>query len=413
MKQIICKVGYNAGFGGAIQYVDLAGEGTISDSSTFGINHSRIVVPIAGTFRNLALLLHGTHPDCTVTLMVNGIATLLETQVLSGATTNSNTIVAIDVVAGDDVTMRVISSATGAGYDVGFSLEFEAAAHFYGLVFGFGGGTPVGTVRAGGGLGNGVDAVGPSPLSNTYSINAVQGTITMLAMKTFLSEPAGDSWTADVKKNTVRQDGTGGTVDTRCVLIGPATSATASFALPLAITDHVDIEVERTGSTGAPFTTNFSAAVAFVPTDSNSFMLVGGNNAVVDAASVGWRWKASEQLAALEANHVAPVGPRGFTALGLYIETGEPDAGRSVDFVLRRSGTDTGIAFTIANVATSGSDVGNEPYVSGDTITIQYTPVNTPTFNSVHWGLALQAAGVSAPVRYTRRWLRRSPVVSG
>jgi hypothetical protein len=402
MKQIICKCTHNANYAFTTGYIGLNdGEGSFSIAVTFGINKVKHPWSVSGTFRNLTVYTPFTHPDISVMLMVNGVATALSVSLLGSDTIKSNISDDIAINAGDDVVLRLTSAAPVLypGYSLGFSIEFEGNQAVYGICPFTGGGT-AGVAHFGGAFGNGVfQTFGGSNNSNTYSICAAAGNITRLDLKTYSGAPGASSWVGYIRKNSILQDGSGGTVNTTCTITGGATSANSSFTLPVVEGDHLDIYVIRNGLDVGFANAHVAASVAFNPTVAGQFMMCGGSNDAISGIDIGWKWTRSEQLANLESKALAPIGDNGFNALGLYVEvSGAPGPGRSFTYTLRRSGVDTLITVTVQDLDTSGSIIATVPFISGQYTTIQITPNNSPIGGlGFHWGLALDTSVAPPP----------------
>jgi hypothetical protein len=121
------------------------------------------------------------------------------------------------------------------------------------------------------------------------------------------------------------------------------------------------------------------------------FQVQGGSNDAITHTATTYIWTRTEAQTT-ELLSATPVGPQGFTALGLRIERlgVDPGIGRGWDHTLRRSGSDTPIVVSLFDTARSGTVSGfNEPFVSGETINIEIDPTNTPATSRMHWGLGL------------------------
>jgi hypothetical protein len=358
--------------------------------------------------------------------MVNGALTALACALPAADTQAQDLTHAVAVVAGDDVclSVNVQPFGSGVGYPMAYCVEFEGAQQFYGVAPAGGTFAP-GNTQTAGAFGNGIFQIlsVPTALSNTYSICTTPGTITGLRMKTYSGAPGAGIWTAYVTKNQVLQDGTGGTVNTACVLTGALLQAAHPFALPVAVGDHLDLALTRAGTTALFAVAHVAVSVTFTPTDAVSFMACGGNNDANQMTAVDWKWTQSYQQSVSEAVAQCPIGPRGIVVLGLYVEVPTPPAvGRSRTFVLRQNATDTAAAFTIRDLATSGLITGlSLPFVDRDLIDLQITPSNNPIVgNGLKWGLALVVPADAPPppppsytveARAIRR-LRRAPHIA-
>ncbi len=403
MKQIIPRCGWGAGFVNGTQFLGVIdGEGNIPNSDTFGHSWYRAPLPIAGTARNLVVYSRDArHGTTTVTLMKNGVATALAATLASGDSVSPVGVGEIAYALGDDWSYRIsgpsgLGSPPYFGYDIGMSLEYEAAGSVYNITP-VAGGKAVGRGYIGGALGNGFwenyDTATPVTLSTSYSICAVAGAVTGLTIRAYDGAPGAGIWTGYLQLNGVLQDGSGGTVNTAVVLTGTDTVASSAFTLPVAIKDHVDAVVIRTGI-DAPFANaQIGAGIAFTPTTDGQFMLCGGSNDTISAAAQGWKWTRSDQLATPEIRNLAPVGPLGFRAIGLYVERGQaPGNTRSFTHTLRQNEGSTIIAVTIANLLKVGEFTSTPvEFAPGDIVDLQIDPVNSPVSGGFYWGLAATA----------------------
>lgn len=409
MIQMFLKSSFDLGWAATDYRISIGG----GDGQTVFFNspsheQAKVVVPLAGTFRNLSIYsLVGTHPNFTVTLMVNDVATALSCVLTDAQSTSSDITSSAAVVAGDDIYLKVTvnPAGSGLGYSLAINIEFEGAQQFYSMNATWGGHN-AGQYGTGGALGNGVMGVFGTPiaLSGTYSICATAGILTGLAMKTYIGGLAtGGSTTGYITKNQVLQDGTGGTVNTACTLVDGTIYASNTFSLPIAVGDHVDFAVLR-NTTNIGFGTGATISVMFTPTVSGSFMLCGGSAEAYDGTNPGWVWVRSEQLA-IESECQCPISPRGMIATGLYIEVpGPPDSVtpgiQSRIFTITKNGVDTAATVTLSESDETGLITGlSIPFVSGDLITLEHTPVNTPSVpTGIYWGLSAEASTTPTPV---------------
>lgn len=398
MVQVILKAAFNAGWGGSAQYFSLAGDGQIPFGTTFGISYTKIVMPIDGSFNNLTVYSADAHPNYTVALMVNGVATSLLVGLPAGDLTASNLSSVIPVSEGDDVAIRVVVSpaGVGSGYDISVGLEFTGAQQIYGLQP-FSGSVsstnPATMGRRGGILLNGDFEVAPFPisvtLSNTYSIASVAGDITKLVMKAYGGAPGAGVWTGYLIKNGVLQDGTGGTVDTSVIMTGTDLYVSTTFTLPITLGDQMEFIVVRTALNAPNMPAQISAAIAFTPDSTDSFMNTGGSGDTVSSSVPTYLWNRSEQLSLIETAANVPITGSGINVTGLYVEIRTPSGpGRGFTYTLRKNGANTAATFTIMHPAVNGQILGLDiDYELGDVMTLQITPVNTPISSDHYWGL--------------------------
>jgi hypothetical protein len=422
--QIIPRVNTFGLYGGGSQFFSVhSGLSQTSQSHTMGPDSAKHPWSVAGTFRHLVVTVNVPHPTLTVTLLVNGAPTALAATLDTTATRAMDTGATVAVAAGDDVCYQITGATQlypGLAHHA-TCVEFEGAASSYGVAAYATGGTPVavGTALIGGALGNGEwSGFGGQPQSNTYSICAVPGTLTRLDLTTYAGAPGAGGWVGQVRTNGVTQDGTAGTVNTTCTLTGAVTRAVATFSLPLALTDLVDVVVTRTGvdAPAGPLV-QVAASVAFTPSTPDVFMLCGGSNDALNSAGPDWKWTHNGQLVASEALGQAPIGPAGVHAQGLYVvRSGPPAPGHQTVYTLRRSGADTPLTVTVADLATTGRVTADVDLANGESVTLQAVDSAGAVGGGLHWGVAASAAP-APPVSYTVdertiRRLRRAPHVA-
>lgn len=411
MIQVIPKALCNARYGGiqtligevlySTQYSGIAdGLGSLTtgtpSSGAIPVGHP---LPVAGTFRNLVVYSRDTSRagDIVVTVKKNGSDTALTTTLAGGSTTAPIITDDVACVAGDRVYYEVFGASTGAfGFDVAVCLEFEATRSIYGLMS-FGGSVGDGDGHIGGAFGNGVfQDYGGSGVSNTYSICALEGVVDRLDLYAHSGAPGAGVWTGYMVVDGIVQDGTGGTVDTTCILTGGDVHAFSTFSLPTELGKKYDVLVVRSGEFASFNESHVSAGVSHLPDTAGAYMVCGGSNDTTSASETAWKWTRSEQIPGPETRHLAPVGPRGFAALGLYIRRGTSPggagSGRGYVHTLRRNQVNTGLVVTIEDEETEGVLLETVPFLPNGVISLQAEPYgpSNPASSQFHWGLALR-----------------------
>lgn len=197
----------------------------------------------------------------------------------------------------------------------------------------------------------------------------------------------GHTRTMTLYLNGVKQDGIGGTVDTRATLTGTDTVVTVTFNLPVASGDTLTCEKSSTGTPAG--STWQCGTLAFEPTTPFQYMFCashnGANNTGIrsyvrphDAGNDAWTTTEADRLFI------------GHGSVDLIFETiraelsGAPGAGKSWTFLLRKNGADTDLAVTIADSATTGTAIV-DPKVTisaGDTWSIAAIAAGTPPSSS-------------------------------
>lgn len=394
MKQILPKAMFFVGTGATSYSGLLDGRGDTAATTTFGIQYAKCPIPIDGILRNLTIYSRDALRlnNVTVTVMVNGIASALAVTLLTADDVATNSTDEVAIVAGDDVTYRFVTTSVGLpnSFAMACSVEFDGAAMVFSLCYQAT--LAPGDGIFGGAFGNGqfMGYTGASGDSNTFSICAVNGIVSGLCLKAYGTPPGIPGiWNGYLRKNRILQDGSGGTVDTHVALADPAAFAVGAFSLPVVAGDYVDAVVIRTVAESGSSAFGIALGIAVTPAVTGQFMLCGGSNDVV-SSSLTWKWNRSAQLADPETANLAPVGPAGFRAFGLYIDRGTTGTdGDGYTHTLRHNEADTPLIVPVVMPATTGSILAIEDYAAGDTIDLQSAPIATPTTSQLHWGLAL------------------------
>lgn len=358
-----------------------------------------IPMPCSGTFKNLCLYdAIGFPTSLSVALRKNGSDTSLVASLAAGAAGRENQDTSNTVAFSEgDLVGYHFAAGGGQGFPGTYlAATIESDSDY--LVFGLP--PQQGRINAGisngvygGALGNGQNQQyggSPSAHSNFYSICGIDCTMTNLCMKRFAS-PAGGSFTAVIILNGVIQDGSGGTVDTQCLIDDTDPDfLNASFELPLVVGDIVEILYYRL-TTDSAFDINgqVSVGVAIVPTTPGAQMFCGGTNDTISASTTTWKWNASEQNGSTQGKHTAITGVTGFNLTGAIFQRGAPGVGTSFTHTVLNNGVATDITGTISNNDTEADVTATENFEDGDPITIEIVPTNNPNGNSrFHWVLS-------------------------
>jgi hypothetical protein len=400
MKQLVPRLISNVGYGGTTYWCATGGENQLSD--TFGPDVARAPMPWAATVRDLTVYVGAPlASNLTVTVLKNGVATALTVTVLAGAT-GPVTASGVDVAYAqfDDISYYTDTAGLAfPGATIGVCIEVESDGNVFGV-------SPVwGAVDVNGGgiagaLGNGqwlgIDHSLPLPDSGTRSINAVEGALTTLVLKAYSGAvPVGSSWVGALIVNGVEQNGSGGTVDTRCTMTAGNTTAVATFSRPIALTDHVEVIFYRTGAL-ASHAVQVAAGIGFAPTVDGWFMLCGGSTkALTGPPAYTYTYGSSS---ATEVEAAVPISASGLVARGLYVErSAAPSLGETYTHTIRRTGTSTAIVVTVSDTATTGSIANQfELYAANARLALLYqASAGAVAGSHLHWGLA---ATVNIPI---------------
>jgi hypothetical protein len=419
---------FGAGFGGATQYLPISGRAALSwVSSEFTPTAGYTSWSCPGTFRNLAIHIPTARAFPTVwTLVINGLATALTVTIATGDTDGTDSTHSVTITAGDSVSLKLAGTNIGnPGYNASFCVEFEGDnANESGYAQSMlSGSVTNGDGFKGGAFGNGIPQGPSNPLTSTnssyYSIVPCDGTITRLDMITLLSgAPGAGIWTAALWKNGVKQDGSGGTVNTSTAITGVATAAHSTFVLTVAPEDIVEISIIRTGANAAFALSHVTASIAFTADDDGRFVICGGFNPASDAVNPTYWWTNGTQLELVEADVEVPVGPTGYYLQGFYVKhDGAPGTGKGYEHMLRQDQADTALVVTLTNAQTTGNIIGNVLMNGGSLTEIKLTPTGSPNNVPFHWAFFGLVSGAPIPpvptgATFLTRRVRRFPHVS-
>lgn len=369
-----------------VQTYDLFG-GSLSQGTV--VAQAKAVCPIAGTLKNLVIWLTaapGAGKSLTFTVYKNGVATAMTVTISNTDVTGRYVGPGISVAAGDNVYLHKVGVNAPASVTLRTSCEISgstAAQSFYAANV---------IVHA-----TSTTYVNPFRCLHFSTTQAgvqtpvgAAGAITALyACNHGASLTGGKGVDIYVNKNGVRQDGTGGTVNTKLTLTNPATDVATSsaFTLTVARGDAVYLEVVPFGSPS----TQWSIGVRFTATTDGESQYAAGavGNAhssiaqyhhVTHRPAVGWGSDGVDKE--------VHCGVTPFTLKKLYVTCTAPGGAATRTFKLRKDQTDPsgGPSLVIAAGATSGSDdVGTFTSADGDGIYVGHTPTGLPFTTNTRW----------------------------
>ncbi len=426
MKQLLPRVQQLIGYPTGITRWPVMGAW---DIPLEGFSTTRCPMPWAATFRNLVLSSHDTTrtSDITQTLCKNNVLTSL-TATLPIAENGPviDDAHSVSFAQYDDCEWE-FGANVGTGRTVGWCVEVESQGNIFGIgAHIFGGPVAVNDGGIGGCFGNGfwqtytpVAFPNPTDLSTTYSICSVAGTVRRIVMVTYATPPGtGASWIARIRKNGVIQDGTGGTVDTTCEMVGNGSRdrAVASVNCHFDVGDIGEVLYTRTGAQhDYEVAGQIAVGIGFIPDHGGHFMMTGGaNQALVDP---GYVWTMSAQEESDETLAWAPIGPGGLVVRGLAIRGAAPgtDIDDEVTNAVRKNGADTDIAVIRRHLEETGLLANQRVgFAEGDFISLSNigTGGSDPDASFVYWGLdvAITEAdlGIIGPLAWVH-WPRRLP----
>lgn len=364
--------------------------------------------PTPGVLRNLVVDISAAPTvgnSRTFTLRKTGSGTALTVTISDTATTARITGTDVAVTTGDLLALEHTGSGSPASATARWSLEFEgttAKESGYALVLTSA--SQAGSPRAAGLFTTtaGTFSTSPPP-ANIANIVAAAGTLTRLIASVDTAPGVGNGYTFYVNKNGTRQDGSGGSVNTACALVGAITSASATFSLALVAGDLAYVEAVASGT----FTVRWSLGATFVATTDGEYQVCGGatGSAPLSASATAYYPVAgmTGQTGATE-TAFARRAAGGVTAIRLsqfrlYLATA-PGSGKSRTLDLRNNATSPGPTITISDTATTGSDLVNTATISdGDLFDLRSVPTSSPVSTLAAWSYIANVP--AAPVTAT------------
>lgn len=353
-------------------------------------NRGSFPLTCAGTFSNLrcstqvGLAVGSTR---SMTLNKNNVQTSLTCSIVEPATSAADITHTVSAVAGDMISWSGTVAPTAGGND-----NLEVTCDFVSDVAG---NVPYGHCN-GTNYTSSVFAplfTGVSGSWNTGSVTAndgdyvlMPGTITAWRVATVGSSGGGGKeWVGVLYKNGVRQDGTGGTVDTRISLTGSGATDAGSWAGSLSITTG-DLMVVRYEAVNTPNQCMFQTGVCINHTDPNSYNLFAYQGGAIDSTTRYQNLSGTPSWNTTEANYtvLAPLTKMRADAIGVGLAGGAPGAGTSYTISVRRSSASPANtpAAVIANTATSGTDTGAAVFDNTDFFSLQSVASGVPAGRS-------------------------------
>lgn len=351
-----------------------------------------IPITVAGTFRNMRVRIAtapGSGQSRSVTLYKNGAATALIVTIAGAAGfSGENSTDEVTVVVGDTVAIRMDESHPGVSgtpnSEVVYCLEFESDVASECV---YGAGCQLNTTHQGrqGLFGGSDDWV--SEITDRQNVIPLAGTITRWDVQLEVAPGAGASKTFTIYKNSVAQDGTGGTPDTTIVISDAATTGTASFSLALAVGDLVWAQCDHVNT---PAAGTASLGVKFVSSSTHEFIICGAERNVGQTGTGYFNPSHCEEtIPRAESICEAPGPITPILLTGIILQLGlAPGPVSSRTFSARRNQTSPSgtPAVTISGATdTQGSAAGSLALTSDVTWSVQSVPVNEPAIANCAW----------------------------
>lgn len=344
---------------------------------------------VTGDFRNFIVDLDtapGAGTSITYTLMINGVDSAL-TFTISGTNTNGSVAGPVYVTSGDLILIkRSVTGSPTLGVQRA-SLEFNGANAGES---GYGHSAQASSARN--------TLFNPDQLNTTtgitrYSLAAAPGNVTALAANMTAAPGVGNSRTVVIYLNDVKQDGAGGTVDTRCTVSDTATQATVTFSLPVSAGDRLYTEWS---SVGTPASANTAMGCRFTATTDGYSQVCFGDPAGLNDSNTRYTYPLSANVNnwnATETNVDAKAGTSSFVLRDLRQRWSNTS---SVTITLRQNAGATALTCATAASTTASDTTHTVTINSGDLW--DFERAGTTGFSRTGWfGCVMQASSSYTP----------------
>ncbi len=354
------------------------------------------------TIRNLRVDLTaapGVGKSRAVTLRRNGRSTSMTVTISDAATSGTYTAADIEFRAYAETEFVISDTNTPATSQVLLTWEEElgqAGCSHYGA----------GRLRLLDGTVSTIRRINPiTPIVSTSSgipwgttsqdngLISADGTITTLWIPYQVELDSGDVyefhiWLSRDLGTFVRQDGSGGTIDTKVTLTGSAQTLGAArgiarFSLPVEIGDRVYVTGVATAD-GGGLGLRAMAMIGFVANTNGQFMFQAHDDSL-GTGSTTYLHPNGEAENATESTVRQTLGTlsTGLDVVGIVADINTaPGSGKSWTIKNRKNGADGSTTCSIADTATQAQGGGTTSYTTGDTIAVSSSPSGTPTASS-------------------------------
>ncbi len=350
-------------------------------------------VQASGRVRNLYINLStapGVGKSRDFVFMVNGSDTSVAVTI-SGTATSGNTAVGVEAAFSRYDLITLHSRVTGgpATTDVFYWMEAEFDEPYVSV---YGNGT-VTTVS---------DTVGVTvyqnplfPVATNWDASragyesriACDGSITGLAGKYQITMTGSDQYELSLYLNGVKQDGSGGTVDTRTYVNASSDVADSqsigkgSFNLPVVIGDHVAVGCKATAGNpfggGGVLGLRMAVMTRFEATADGEFMICYTSSALPGVGATQYDTPQSYQASTWDSTESNRGQKVGLMSSPLHILgatrklTTAPGGIQSRTMTVRVNGADSDVTIPLTGGSNTGQDSGDAEYATGDTFDLK------------------------------------------
>ena len=340
----------------------------------------------AGTFRNWKIQLDtapGPGKSKTYTLQKNNVNTGITITISGTDLAGSSTGVDVHYADGDLIDAAWTTSGGPGLSDFVSVLEYEPDVDGT-LIFGWCGGSATNSNPHISPF-SGQAWVATARTFDGTQIVGLDGSVIGMACRSSSAPTGGNTWEFALYKNGTKQDGSGGSVDTRLTVTNPNVGTSATFDLPVVFSDDLRVTYNES-ATGATYDLG---TIAFLLDDTGSpgggsiGMIAMNGRGASTTGIVRYNhprggstvWDNSEA----PAEYIGGVQPITFT--GMIAEVSQaPGSGNGWTITLRKNGADTAITLDIEDAATTGQMEGESVIIS----------------SSDRWALSIVAIGSPA-----------------
>lgn len=349
------------------------------------------MLPIGGTLSNFFAELDiapGTGRSFTFTVTKNGTDTALTFTITEPATSGSDTTHTVSCSAADIIEVRVTSSSTtNTTPKVKSSgMQFQPTNNqetFAGCATGKN--SPSNSATNYIGLWNTIanDVVWGTTIDIGHaSLNSVAGTITALYIKERVAPGVGKSRQYQIYKN--------GSAEASSIVTISGTNTTGNvtgLSISVSAGDTLSLECIPSGTPTSAGGVCFGTA--FTPTTDGETPLCGtvANTSYNSGSTERYHMTGADIFDNSDSTRQSKV-PCNFILRNVRWElTNAPGSTKSFTFHSRIGGADGNLTFTIADLATTGSDLTNRDFLTqGNLINWSSVPTNAPTGGAMRWG---------------------------
>lgn len=370
-------------------------EGALTTWNGTEANRESVVSP-AGTLKDLQVSLKvapGGSASWTFTLYKNAAPSAITCQVSAAATTCTDLVNSVAVVAGDTLSFESVPSSTPAATEVKWSLHFASTTASETPIMTLDTAATASTFSALMGINN-----AETTANDVKSLLATAGTMKNLYVVAQTAPGVGKSRTVTVRKNGV------GTAIT-CTMSDPATTCNDTTHTVSYVAG--DALVFADSGAGGPATTVLSEALTFAATTDGQFVTNSVNDAGMSAGGTGATTYMpinaadfNPGMAASDAGQLAQAG----TLDVMYVEiVTAPGAGQSQTFTLYDNGA-TALTCQIADANTTCNATITATLSTADLISIQDVPSSASAADPTKIRVGLAGTATTTTTRRRTVW---------